>query len=734
MGVEDLYPNPNFSPASANTTEAIAFTADATRGASLLFDDAFSGELSRRYNAAKDARADIEKQMLADLRRRDGQYEPDVLARLESQGGSTVFDNVTDLKCSGIESMLAEILFMSGDSTWALEPTEQPELDEMAEQEAVRAVVERAMGEGVDPAQMPPEAFAEATAAVSAKIKEAIVSEAKKRADGMESLIRDQLQEGGFEEAMNAFISDFATFPVAAIMGPCPQTKIVSVVRGGELDWEERLVLSAERISPLDIYPESMSTKPGDGDFFVRRRITQDQAFALKGIPGVLADRLAVALAGKTSDETRDTEQMVIAQGSATGSIKPDPEHELVYWWHWMSRSEASAFTGQQAAEDALADERVPMTGLMLNGIVIKAVENLDKTGAPNVFVASFRNRPGSFWGYGGADLAKGQQEQVNVVARALTNNIHRSSTPSYQVDQNALVQPQAMAKTYPGQVIYTRQTPGDTRTPVNLLATPNYTLQLIEARNHAVTWLDEKTGVYPQSYGNPAQTGPAETLGGYQLLRQDQTKTMKRALLNVSQAIAGLIKAYWRWNMVFSDDASIKGDFNVVTRGAMQLYLTSEDADQMLAVLQLVERSQMLQSIMRPEGIAHLFREILRMRRIDPDKILLTDAEIKQANAQAAEQAQAAPPMPERARPDSEAARMRAQADLIRANAQADRVKLEAEKVSISRADVVAKVRKAQEEIARSRMDRMAVAAPAPAMPDQQPQIEPQPAMGAEA
>jgi F0F1-type ATP synthase membrane subunit b/b' len=76
----------------------------------------------------------------------------------------------------------------------------------------------------------------------------------------------------------------------------------------------------------------------------------------------------------------------------------------------------------------------------------------------------------------------------------------------------------------------------------------------------------------------------------------------------------------------------------------------------------------------------------------------------------------------------------MRAQADLIRANAQADRVKLEAEKVSISRADVVAKVRKAQEEIARSRMDRMAVAAPVPAMATQEPQIEPQPAMGATA
>lgn len=727
--MEDLSPILISSPSLANTNEANAFTADEIDGAS-LFDDSFSGELLRRYNAAKDARADIEKSMLADLRRRDGQYEPEVLARLESQGGSTVFDNITDLKCSGIESMLAEIQFMSGEPTWALECTPQPELDKMVEAEAVRVVVERTMGMGMDPAQMDPADFQQATDAVAKQSKDAILNEAKARAKAMEDLIRDQLADGGFEEAINAFISDFATFPVAAIMGPCPQMRLVQIVRGSEVTYEERLVLAAERISPLDIYPESMSTKPGDGDFFVRRRITQDLAFDLKNIPGVIHERLALALAGKTTDETRDTEQMQIAQGLATGSVKPDPEHELVFWWHWMSRAEAAAYTGRQDVEEAMADQRVPMTGLMLNGTVIKAVENLDKTGAPNVFVASFRNRPGSFWGYGGSGLAKGQQEQVNVIARALTNNIHRSSTPSYQVDQNALVHPQAMAKTYPGQVIYTRQNPGDNKQPVNLLATPNYTAQLIEARNHAATWLDEKTGVYPQSYGNPAQTGPAETLGGYQLLRQDQSKTMKRALLNVSQAVGGLIKAYWRWNMMFSEDESIKGDFNVVTRGAMQLYTTSEDADQMLAVLELVERSQMLQPAMRPEGAAYLFREILRMRRIDPDKIMQTDSEIEQARAKVAEmaaqqesaQGQA---MPAQAKPDSESAQMRAQADLIRANAQADRVKLEAEKVAISRAEVVSKVRKAQEDIAKSRMGRMAAEAPMPAVPGQQTAME---------
>ena len=62
--------------------------------------DMVSGELYSRFCAARDSRRSggVEKEMIEDMRRRDGEYEPSVLAALEAQGGSKAFDNVTDVK------------------------------------------------------------------------------------------------------------------------------------------------------------------------------------------------------------------------------------------------------------------------------------------------------------------------------------------------------------------------------------------------------------------------------------------------------------------------------------------------------------------------------------------------------------------------------------------------------------------------------------------------------------
>lgn len=661
-----------------------------------LYGDAFSVELSKRWRMAKDARQEIEREMLADLRRRDGEYEPDIKARLEASGGSVLFDNVTDYKCAAIEAMLAEVLLFSNDRAWGLEPTEEPQLEDSAMAKATETVVGKLMEGGIDPAAMDHAEFDEAVKAMATAIMDEIRMEAKARAERMESRIADQFDEGGFEKAMNEFIVDFATHKIAALMGPCPRMEKRKVVRNGTVDWEERLVLGVERVNPLDIYPESMSVEPGDGDFFIRKRIGSDAARWLKNVPEVKVDRLAKALAGKSgvANETVDVELAQISEKNSVGVYKPDAEHELVYWWHWMTRKQVNEFTGDLDIEEELADELVPMQGLMLNGVVIKAVENLDKSGKPNVFVGSFRKRPGSFWGIGGAGLAKGQQEQVNVMARAVNNNAHMASRPSYQVDQAALVDPKAMTRTFPGQTIYTTQMPGDNRDPVKILNTPNNLPNLIEARNQAASWLDEKTGVYPQSYGNPAQSGPAETLGGYQLLRQDQTKTMKRALYNVSQVVGGLVEAFWTWNMIFDEDESIKGDFEVVTRGAAQLYLTSEDADQMLAVIQMMDKSPMLQAVAKPEGAGYLFRAVLRRHRIDADKVLKSEEEMRAA----VEAAQAAMSQAEGA--NNQGGEGGNEAEMMKAQAVLQKAQNDSERVNIQRARMIADVRRAQQDL----------------------------------
>lgn len=714
-----------------------------------LFSEATSTEIRRRYEAAKQARQHkIEGEMLADLRRREGEYDEDKKAKLEAAGGgSMVFDNITDPKCSGGESMLADLFFFSGARVWGLDPTPIPDLDDQAESKAIRAAVEAAMNAGINPEQA--EDFDDVVAMLKDEIRKEIESEAKKRAEGMERLIADQFAEGGFDAALNDFITDLVTHKIGALMGPCPRMVKQLVAVGTEIQVQERLVLGVERISPLDIYPAALSVKPADGDFFVRRRISSDAAVQLGKIKGVKADALQQALArhGGAVQEIVDTESASIsAKTMLGGDTETDPAHELIYWWHWMSRREIAHFDRTTVPEDLSAQDMVPMTGLMLNGVVIKAVENLDATGAPNVFIASFRRRPGSIWGIGLSGLAKSQQDQVNVFARALNINAHHSAQARYEAEQDKLVDPAALTKSFPGQVIYRHPAgPGDTRRAVELIETPNYTAVLLNARNQAAAWLDEKSGVFPQSIGDPAQAGAAKTLGGLQILRQDQTKTLKRTLAHISEAIGGLVRAFWLWNMLFSDDESIKGDMKPVARGPVQLYLTSEDVDTLLAVLDLLTKTPQAQNVVKPNAIAYLLREIIRMRRLDPDKIIQTDAELEQA-MEAARAAQAKPAEAagtedgERpaeavaAKPESESALMRAQADMIRARAMEEKNAIERERLVGENAERVTKIRRAQQEIAARRQQTGGIFAPRPIPVPAEQAPEPIPSMGGEA
>ena len=680
--------------------------------------------MSKRYQAAVKDRQVIEQEMLSDARRRDGEYDPDQLAKVRAQQGSEVFDNITDAKCIGIESMLVELLIYTGDPIWGLEPTPIPELDAETEAEAVRSVVRAAMDEGHDPTD--PEFQETFTAAVDGfkkKIRETIDQIAKKAAEGMELKIADYLAEGGFDEALNEFITDFATHKAAALMGPVPVNKLMPVVAGTEIRYEEKLILETRRISPLHIYPSGLSTKVGQGDLFIREPITNDAARLLKKVPGVKVDRFEKAFikAGAVQageNATLDAALAEIRQKMAQDPQgQPDKEHDLVWWWHWMSRKDVAEFHGETAPEDAVKDELVPMYGLMLNGVVIKAEENLDKTGRPNLFVASYRNRPGSFWGIGGSGLCKSQQDQVNVFARALSNNAHMSSMPRQAYDSTMLVNPDQGKVMYPGQKIEVRQQPNETRKALEVLPTPNHTMPLLAGRNQAAGWADEKTGVYPQSTGSPKLTGPAQTLGGYNRMLNEQTKTLKRALYNISLALGGLIHAYWLWEMVYGEDEDIKGDFQVVTRGPVQSFLQAEDADQILGVMEMVGRNPLLQSAMKPDGLAKLLRQLMKMRRIKTDGILKDESELAEEIKAAGEKAQAGAggeggggevkePV---GRPENESDRIRAQADLTRAQAAADKVAVDRDRVALERARTLAMIQKAQREIAAERQGQTA-------------------------
>ena len=86
--------------------------------------------LKNLYTEYKDARRDIEDEWLMDLRQYNGQYEPDVLARLDSQGArSKVFVGLTRTKVMAAYSRIVDLMFQASDTYFGIKPTPRPTID-----------------------------------------------------------------------------------------------------------------------------------------------------------------------------------------------------------------------------------------------------------------------------------------------------------------------------------------------------------------------------------------------------------------------------------------------------------------------------------------------------------------------------------------------------------------------------------------------------------------------------
>src|SRR5690606_25476375 len=99
--------------------------------------------------------------------------------------------------------------------------------------------------------------------------------------------IEDQLNEGGFREALDEFIEDYCTYPTAILKGPVVRKK-------PRLRWGEafqpmvihEMVRHVCRVSPYDIFPSRNSRGPNDGYICERHRTTAKTLNDLIGVPG----------------------------------------------------------------------------------------------------------------------------------------------------------------------------------------------------------------------------------------------------------------------------------------------------------------------------------------------------------------------------------------------------------------------------------------------------------------
>src|SRR5699024_10349497 len=122
---------------------------------------------------------------------------------------------------------------------------------------------------------------------IEADVKQRVNDQAKERAEGMTEKLHDVLEEGGLREALEDFIEDFVTYPVAVLKGPVYR-RMPKIEWGPnwQLQDVEELHVQVERVSPFDIYPTPDAESINDGEFIERIRMTRKQVHDLIGSDG----------------------------------------------------------------------------------------------------------------------------------------------------------------------------------------------------------------------------------------------------------------------------------------------------------------------------------------------------------------------------------------------------------------------------------------------------------------
>lgn len=606
----------------------------------------------KRWDSARDAKRTIEERMLQCLRQRNGEYDPDKLADIKRQGGSEIYIQLTSVKCRAATSWLRDTLLGTGtDKPWSLEATPEPTLPPEIIQELMANMqqqLQAMMEQGVatpDPTQLR-EIAAQMKDAAMRKLRE----EANERVDRMELKMEDQLIEGNWTDALNAFLDDIVTFPYAVLKGPIKRKRKTMAWQNGQLVPTEEIRNEWERVDPFMIYWAPWASDIQDGFIVERHRMTREDLQALMGVPGYNDDAIRSVLnnfdMGNLNEWLWTDSAQATAEGKdTTQTIFTTDLIDALQMWDSVKGSDLLNW-GLSKKEIPDPDMSYPCEVWLVGSTVIRAVLNYDPLGRKPYYVTSYEKVPGSVAGKGVTDLCRDSQNMVNAAARSLANNMGISSGPQVGVNVSRLPPGEDITEMYPWKIWQFQSSEfNDGSQPLTFFQPGSNAQELMAVFEKFSARADEDTMIPRYMTGDPSG-GAGRTSSGLSMLISNAGKGIKQVISNIDRnVIVPSIERLYQDNLRYSKDPDLIGDVKTVAKGATSLVVKEAEAVRRNEFLQIVLNSPVAQQIVGMDGAAELLREQARnlsgnVNRIVPDRPTLTAMQtLQQQNAQLQEQ-----------------------------------------------------------------------------------------------
>lgn len=624
------------SAADLKRDEQAAAMADEEQRRRTLVESSLGAHIRRSWEAARRAKQDVEDRLLDCQRRRKGEYDPEKLTAIRQEGGAEIYMMITATKCRAAASWLRDILMPANERPWGLSPTpiaEVPDayLQPLVGQIQAQAQQLAAQGQPVDMNALVDQA--------REQLRQAAQERAEEAAERHEDLIADQLDEGGWDSAFEAFIDDFVTYPAAFLRAPIlRRVPTLAWLEGWQPIKSETVRPEFERVSPHDIYPSPDATDIDDGAYLIERaRFTRTHLTQMLGVPGFDEERIRAVLEEYGQGGLRDwiwgDSERRHLEGRDHEWMNPGETIDgLIYWGGAQGTTLLQWGVDPEQVEDPLGEYQVE--AILIGQHVIRVRFNRDPLERRPYHKASYQPVPGSFWGLAIPELMADIQDLCNATARSLVNNLAISSGPQVEVYEDRLNPGEDPTDIYPWKVWRTKDSTLTSNNPaVKFYQPSSNAAELLAVYEQFERRADDATNIPRYSYGNEQVGGAGQTASGLSMLMESANKGIKDSVRHIDRGvIRRVIEALWLHNMKTSADDSIKGDVAVVPRGSSAMLIREQTNHLRTQFLQMTANDYDM-GIVGREGRRKLLDTIAE--KLDMPGLMPTEEQLAQRDQQ---------------------------------------------------------------------------------------------------
>lgn len=588
--------------------------------------------LESKYTEYKDARDDIEDDWIEDLRAFMGQYDPEVLAKIQSKGDrSQVYVGLTRTKVLAAFSRITDLLFQPGQKFFSIEATpvsKQPLVEQELTERAALEIMQAA--EVVDPGLVDDLIMARLE-----ELKEEIQEETHRRVENMEEAILDQAIEGNLEGKMKDAIMEQVIFGTGAMKAGTLRIdkdhKWVKGEEGFQLIYEESAFPEMEAVSVFDLYPDPHATSMDDLRDLFRRHIISRQEFKdLKDFPGfnteIIDECIEMNPDGNHDEAQHEKDRREIAnvndRSTQTGKF------EVMEYWGSLNGYDLQDAGVEFGEEDDLSQEYHANVWIVA-GKVIKAQLNPLPGGIIPYFIFPYEKNPHAFWGTGVPRMMRDSQATMNAATRIYLDNVALSSGPMVEVNTDIMASGEDPTELYPWRVFLREG--GDGNQPMVRFYQPqSNSPALVSVIELFRRFADETTALPSYTHGQ-TQSSLNRTATGISILMSNANIVLKSVIKNIDDYLTQpMIRSLYDWNMTWNENENVKSDMRIVAKGSTALIQKEVQSQRLLQFLSLINNPMDAQMVDREK----LLTDIAKSLDIDPEEVIKSQKEIMDEQA----------------------------------------------------------------------------------------------------